>query len=283
MNRRFILLLISVLVFAVAAQTAWVAATRNGPALTTPVTTTAKSVIIGSLNLAMVTDSAAIVKELESIPALRDADLLLFQEVVRESGGSVAEDVAKRMRREAAFASPDEKTAQTKGGVAILSKSSLSDVVIRKLKPENLIFRSRRRIALGGTAQTAVGPVRVVTTHLDTRINPGERLAQLEPALDIARAFSGPSLIGGDFNTNDMQWVSNVVPVPFPNWQASRVRSLMDSRGFHTPFTTRQPTFDHLGMQLDWIFTNTLRPLASGIVPMEFSDHHAVWAQFTLQ
>ena len=71
-----------------------------------------------------------------------------------------------------------------------------------------------KRIALAATVFTPDGPVRVINVHLDTRINPAERVAQLAPALDDASCFYGPSVIGGDFNTNDMQWVSNVVPIP---------------------------------------------------------------------
>ena len=85
-------------------------------------------------------------------------------------------------------------------------------------------------------------------------------------------------MIGGDFNTNDMQWVSHVVPVPWPGWQAARVRDLMAKNGFYTPFTARRATFDHLGMQLDWIFLRKLAAVRADIIPMDFSDHHALVA-----
>jgi hypothetical protein len=35
--------------------------------------------------------------------------------------------------------------------------------------------------------------VRVICAHLDTRINPGERIKELGPALDDARLFDGPA------------------------------------------------------------------------------------------
>ncbi|HYO84522.1 MAG TPA: endonuclease/exonuclease/phosphatase family protein, partial [Bryobacteraceae bacterium] len=174
-------------------------------------------------------------------------------------------------------AAPDGPNSRS--GLAVLSRYPVADQRVYRLKPQNLLFRSRSRIALAVTIAAPFGPVRIIDTHLDTRINPGERLVQLGPALDDASCFYGPSVIGGDFNTNDMQWVSNVVPVPYPGWQAERVRALMASRGFQTPFLTRRATFDHLGMQLDWIYVAGLRAEASGIIPIQLSDHHAVWAR----
>lgn len=235
---------------------------------------------VASLNIAMVDDPELIVSEIESLPSVRDADVLFLQEVVRTNGSSVAETVAEQLDRQIVFASPDGKA--TKGGVAIMSRYPLQDARTYKLKPQNLIFRSRSRIALAATIETKFGPVRLVNTHLDTRINPAERLAQLGPALDDASCFFGPAIIGGDFNTNDMQWVSNVVPVPMPGWQGKRVRILMDSRGFQTPFQMRKATFDHFGMQLDWIYAAGLDTVAYGIQPVVFSDHHAIWTRLQL-
>jgi endonuclease/exonuclease/phosphatase family metal-dependent hydrolase len=225
----------------------------------------------------MVKDADTIASQIRAAPGVKDADVLFLQEVVRDGEKSIAEDVAVRLGRFTAFASPDG--TGTFSGLAILSRYPLSDQRIHPLKPQNLIFRSRKRIALAVTIVTPDGPVRLINAHLDTRINPAERLAQLDAALDDASCFFGPTVIGGDFNTNDMQWVSNVVPVPYPGWQASRVRILMESRGFRTPFQERRATFKHMGMQLDWIYTNGFEAAAHGIEPIAFSDHHAIWVK----
>jgi endonuclease/exonuclease/phosphatase family metal-dependent hydrolase len=245
-----------------------------------PVLSLAQPLTVASLNVAMAEDASAIVKELRSVEMLAEADVLLLQEVIVKEDRSVAHDVARQLGRHVVTASPDGRNSQ--GALAVLSRYPLSDQRVHKLKPQKLVFRSRSRVALAVTAGTPFGPVRLINTHLDTRINPAERLAQLRPALDDASCFFGPSVIGGDFNTNDMQWVSNVVPVPFPGWQAERVRVLMGSRGFHTPFQSRRATFDHLGMQLDWIYSAGLEVKDFGIQPIAFSDHHAVWARLSL-
>jgi endonuclease/exonuclease/phosphatase family metal-dependent hydrolase len=225
-----------------------------------------------TLNLAKVTAVDQILRE------LRPADILLFQEVVRsaDSNPSIAEVIARRLNMQVQFATSDR--GATGSGIAVLSRFPLTQVATYQVKPINLIFRSRKRILLGVTAQTPVGPIRIVCAHLDTRINPADRLRELEPAIEDAKQFGGPVLIAGDLNTNDMQWVSHVVPVPWPGWQASRVRDLMAKNGFHTPFQTRRATFDHLGMQLDWIFLRNLAAVRTDIVPMDFSDHHALVA-----
>ena len=252
---------------------AWFYTTR--PANIAPVVhaaTQGPQLTVLTLNLAKVTAVDQILRE------LRPADILLFQEVVRSDDGdpSIAEMIARRLGMQVQFATSD--SGATGSGIAVLSRFPMSQVATYRIKPINLIFRSRKRVLLGVTAQTPMGKVRIVCAHLDTRINPADRLRELEPAIEDARQFGGPVLIAGDLNTNDMQWVSHVVPVPWPGWQASRVRDLMAQNGFHTPFRNRRATFDHLGMQLDWIFLRNLAAVRTDIVPMDFSDHHALVA-----
>jgi endonuclease/exonuclease/phosphatase family metal-dependent hydrolase len=225
-----------------------------------------------TLNLAKVTEVDQIARE------LRPADIYLFQEVVRTSGDrpSVAEDIARKLGWNVQFGAA--VSGATESGIAVVSRFPLRDPQVYKIAPVNLIFRSRQRALLAVTAETPAGPVRIVCAHLDTRINPADRLRELGPAIEDGKRFNGPVLIGGDFNTNDMQWVSHIVPVPWPGWQAARVRDLMAQNGYHTPFTNRRATFDHLGMQLDWIFLRNLAATRADIVPMGFSDHHALVA-----
>jgi endonuclease/exonuclease/phosphatase family metal-dependent hydrolase len=233
-----------------------------------------------SINIAKVTEIDRIVAELQEYPELGGASILMLQEVARAAGGqlSAGEMLARRLGFNVEFASPDgEKTV---AGLATLTRYPLRDKKVLALRNVNLIFRTRKRVALAVTVDTPGGSIRVINAHLDTRINPKERIEQLGPALADAAAFGGPVIIGGDFNTNDMQWISHVVPLPYPGWQAAAVRRLMTERGFSTPFEVRRATFDHLRMQLDWLFTTGLTPLRSGVRPLDFSDHHAIWAEF---
>jgi endonuclease/exonuclease/phosphatase family metal-dependent hydrolase len=282
-NRKFSLLVLFTLFVAFLAPSPWFAARQAGPVDPGPPVAGSNSTFsVASINIAKVTEVETMAREIEASSALRSADVILLQEVVKPASNqlSTGELLAKRLSRQAAFASPDG--ADTHSGLSLLSRKAFSDVKVTQLRNVNLIFRTRKRIALAATFDTPYGPVRIVNTHLDTRINPKERLEQLGPALADAADFAGPAIIGGDFNTNDMQWVSHVVPVPFPGWQASAVRKLMQEKGFSTPFELRRATFDHLRMQLDWLFTNKLRCVRSAIQPLDFSDHHAIWAEFQL-
>jgi endonuclease/exonuclease/phosphatase family metal-dependent hydrolase len=271
-SRRFATLIFSTLGFGILPG-AWFYTTL--PVSVAPVVKAASAgphLTVLTLNLAKVTETDQIARE------LRPADIYLFQEVVKTSPKlpSVAENVARKLGWNVQFGAA--VSGATESGIAVVSRFTLSDPHVYKINPINLIFRSRQRALLAVTAQTPAGPVRIVCAHLDTRINPADRLRELAPAIEDGKQFSGPVLIGGDFNTNDMQWVSHVVPVPWPGWQAARVRDLMAQNGYNTPFMNRRATFDHLGMQLDWIFLRNLATIRADIVPMAFSDHHALVA-----
>ena len=270
-SRRFAVLIFLTLGLALLPG-AWFYTTRTANAAPVLHPASGPRVTVLTLNLAKVTDIDSILRE------LRPADVLLFQEVVRSDGAdpSVAEVIAKRIGFHSEFGTGSP--GATDVGIAVLSRFALTDAVTYQIAPVNLVFRSRKRVLLAVTAQTPSGPMRIICAHLDTRINPADRLRELAPAIEDANRFPGPVLIGGDFNTNDMQWVSHVVPVPWPGWQAARVRDLMAQNGFHTPFIHRRATFDHLGMQLDWIFLRSLAATNADIIPMDFSDHHALVA-----
>lgn len=270
-SRRFLVLLI-VTLFLALVPGAWFYTTRASNAAPVLRPAVGPRVTVLTLNLAKETNVDRIVKE------LKPADIFLFQEVVKGGDGSpsVAEQVASRLGMNAEYAAFDK--GATASGIAVLSRYQLKEAKSYNIEPVNLIFRSRKRVLLATTTDTPAGAIRIVNAHLDTRINPADRLRELAPAIADTRAYGGQVMIGGDLNTNDMQWVSHVVPVPWPGWQASKVRDLMAQNGFHTPFVNRRATFDFFGMQLDWIFLRNLAAEKADVLPIEFSDHHALVA-----
>jgi endonuclease/exonuclease/phosphatase family metal-dependent hydrolase len=240
-------------------------------------------IAVVSLNLAAEADPSRIVSELRQKRLTSMTDVYLFQEVVRASEGhsSVAEEVARRLGMNAVFASPDG--GSTTRGLAIVSRFPLQQAEVTCLKDCNLLVRSRKRISVAATATTTMGDLRIFNAHLDTRINPDERLKQLEPVIRDAAAFAGPVVVGGDFNTNDMRWFWNVVPFPRPGRQAEEVLRAMQTKGFQTPFRATGSTFDRMGMQLDWIYTRRLSAPRAAVQPLDFSDHHAIWTELTAE
>jgi hypothetical protein len=98
--------------------------------------------------------------------------------------------------------------------------------------------------------------------HLDTRINAAERVEQLQPVIEEAARCTGPQVIGGDLNTNDVYWLRNRLPVPGGASHGLAIRHAMEQHGFGTPFANALNTFPALRRHLDWIFVRDLRPLA---------------------
>jgi endonuclease/exonuclease/phosphatase family metal-dependent hydrolase len=163
-------------------------------------------------------------------------------------------------------------------GLAVLSRYPLRDVRIVKLCRYDLLWHSRARFALSVTAATPAGDVRISNAHLDTRVNASDRVKQLEDALkdDAPGAIR---IVAGDFNTNNFYWLFHSLPVPVPQIQTTAIRESLAKRGFVSALPGSTATFDHLGMQLDWVFSRGLRVRNTAVIPIAFSDHHALWAE----
>jgi endonuclease/exonuclease/phosphatase family metal-dependent hydrolase len=228
-----------------------------------------------SLNLARESDPATVLHSIQATPRLRDADVFLFQEVVGEDGEpSVAERVAARLGYFAAF-SPEASGVRDRG-LAVISRFPMTEPSMHRLKAYDLRFHSRQRFAISTTLRTPEGDIRVWNTHLDTRLNPGQRLEQLDPVIQDAARYSGPRMVGGDLNTNTFYWAWNVLPLPQGGAQGSTIRHAMERHGFRTPFG-RVVTHPGFSQQLDWVFLNGLEPVGSSVEPVSFSDHDALW------
>ena len=120
--------------------------------------------------------------------------------------------------------------------------------------------------------------MRIFNAHLDTRLNTTERLEQLQPVLQASGEFTGPTIVGGDFNSNGFYWVEHVLP----SRDESQARGVRDYHGperiSHTA-AAGETTFDYLGMHLDWIWLRGLESQGYRVYPLDFSDHHAVWTR----
>lgn len=244
-------------------------------------TVPARHLCVSSLNLDMETDTDRMTKDVFGNAALQDCDILLLQEVVRSGDINAAEQFALHNGRHVIFAAP--APGDTLSGLAIISRYPIQDTETLRLKQFDLKFRPRRRLALLATVDTPYGPVRIMNTHLDTRINAQSRLEQLTPAIEKLEHFDGPRVIGGDLNTNNNAWIGHTVPLPFLQIQTGAVRELMSRYGFVTPFRTTGPTHRMFGMHLDWIYAKQLDAIDAGVERIAFSDHRAIWARFGIQ
>jgi endonuclease/exonuclease/phosphatase (EEP) superfamily protein YafD len=161
-------------------------------------------------------------------------------------------------------------------GLAIVSRCPVHDVQTRRLKRYDLGSRTRSRFALAATVSTHWRDLRLWNAHLDTRINAAECLEQLQCVIDEAARHAGPQLIGGDFNTNDVYWSRNRLPLPGGPAHSAIIRRAMKQHGFETPLPDARNLFPALRRHLDCIFVRELRPLAANVEAAALSDHNAI-------
>jgi endonuclease/exonuclease/phosphatase family metal-dependent hydrolase len=163
-------------------------------------------------------------------------------------------------------------------GLAVLSRYPIVQSRVIALQHNDLLWKSRRRVALAVTVETPAGRVRVYNLHLDTRVNLKARLEQLRPVAEEAAAAPGPVLVGGDLNTNPYRWVEHTLPVVVAPDQGAGVLRYMNTLGYASVFPRKTPTSRWLRMQLDWLFLRNLEAGPVAVQPISFSDHHALCA-----
>ncbi len=244
-------------------------------------TTAENRLVIMSLNMHGELDGEKVLAEFKRYERIRHADILLLQEVEGDSRKS--RELVDRLSRSMGLPfvyMPEEALATGSGdGLAVISRFPLKETAVIPLKHFDLVVRSRHRIALSQTVETPLGEIRLFNLHLDSRVNPEQRIEQLSTVLQVASPESTPVIIGGDFNTGDFHWIAHVLPVPEKRSQRDTLLKKMAESGFQTPFESTGPTYDQLGMQLDWIFLRKLRAIAAGTQAIDFSDHRAIWTE----
>ena len=232
-----------------------------------------------SLNLHGSRDGHAIVTALREAGSFERADVMLFQEVVRpREGGGAVDDVARVLDMQVAYARGFVLRSGEQEGLAVLSRYPIVETRVIALQHNDLLWKSRRRVALAVTLQTRAGKLRVYNLHLDTRVNLKARLEQLRPIAEEAAAVPGPVLVGGDLNTNPYRWVEHTLPLVVAPDQGVGVLRYMNELGYTSVFPRKTPTSRWFRMQLDWLFLRNLETGASAIQPIFFSDHHALCA-----
>lgn len=222
-------------------------------------------------------DGVRLADTIATTPALAAADLLLLSEVHGHGPCSDACVAGARLGMASAYA-PGHAQDRGTEGVAILSRWPLTDVEVIELPYHGVVVNSARRVAVAATAMTSDGPVRVYAVHLDNRISPSARVAQLAPVLERTRGWPGPVVIGGDFNTSPFSWLGGVVPVPTGR-QDDAVEGAVRRAGLTTPVTASGATSAWLDMRLDAIYTRGVAVHGFGVSrDVRISDHLPLWA-----
>ena len=216
---------------------------------------------------------------LRTDPALRDADLIVLEEVHGQDHCSVACEVARDFGFHAVFA-PEFVDRGGTDGVAILARAPIDSAQVIELPYYNVHFNNERRCAaLAATLRIDDKPVTVYAVHLTNRLTVKQRRTQMMPVLEHARRQQTPVIIAGDFNTSPFTWIAHVVPI-LTTTQDDRFEELMRAHGFATPVAESGPTSRFIAMKLDAIYTRGFETAKFATADaLDISDHIALWAQ----
>ncbi len=234
------------------------------PAETIAGSSAADTLLVASFNIEFSQQVDSAIAVLRREPALRDADVLLLQEMTAEATEAVAAALGLRYVYYPAFY--HYRTRRDMGN-AVLSRWPI--IEDRKIVlPHRSRFVGTQRTATAATLQVGRQQVRVYSTHLGTMgdVAPAARREQL--AAIMADAETYPRVImGGDMND-------------------AGVGETARARGYAWP-TRRGPATSSLG-RLDHIFFRGFAALdsaAAGTVEdvSNASDHLPVWAAAILR
>jgi endonuclease/exonuclease/phosphatase family metal-dependent hydrolase len=203
-------------------------------------------------------DSAIAV--IRQTPELRDADVVLLQEMDGEGTRRVAD--ALRISYVYYPAIRHRRTGRDFGNAVLSRWPIIADE--RLLLPHPSRYAGTHRIATAATLSVCGTPIRVYSTHLGTvaDIRQSRRRQQLAFVLADAARFPR-AVVGGDLNSGDLGDVAQ-------------------ARGFAWP-TARGPRTTLLG-RWDHLFVRGLDTLEAGTVTdnRRASDHVPVWARVRL-
>jgi endonuclease/exonuclease/phosphatase family metal-dependent hydrolase len=217
---------------------------------------------------------------------IAQADVIALQENIRPTGApaSDAAALAGMLNMGHVFIPLNERDEGTEG-VSLLSRFPLRDVEVLQLADytdSSFLDAEASRVALAAIVDTSAGPIRIINIHLQVVLNPPERILQLRPAVINPDM---PTVVLGDFNTNDYVWAAEHVPlIPLDATAKTSQARVIDSYMRNVDYDT--PTVDFGGtwsgfpedQRLDSIYTHDLIIGTGGVDrTLDFSDHWPVF------
>lgn len=220
-----------------------------------------------------------IVDALQHDPALRDADVIVMEEIHRSYLGCSAACVVGNAFGFYEIYAPGAAAGDGDDGIAIVSRAPITSAQVIELPGYDVHINAARRIALAATIQREGEPITVYAVHLENRITVSQRRRQMLPVLEHAAKQTTPVIIAGDFNTSPFTWVAHVIPI-LTGTQDDGLEALVRAHGFATPVVDSGPTSRFLAMKLDAIYTRGFRTTDFATAEAgDLSDHLALWAK----
>jgi endonuclease/exonuclease/phosphatase family metal-dependent hydrolase len=234
-------------------------------------------------NLHKLSDPADVLAQLASSSKIGAADVLLLQETATWPGESTSrtaqlgEQLAMTWVNTPVALLPDDVMQSN----AILSRLPLERIAVKRLPHIEQPYHGQARSALAADVVVGDARVRVVTIHLDVRLQITDRIRQLDPAVTD---MDERAVIGGDFNTAPWQWAEGLVPLTSTEAvigmkQARILDDYMASRRYASAISADTNTFTApgFGMRLDNLYPRALRIVDAGIEHVGGSDHWPLW------
>jgi endonuclease/exonuclease/phosphatase family metal-dependent hydrolase len=213
-----------------------------------------------SFNIEYAREARRAMRILKSVAALRDADVILLQEMTAPTTQLIADSLGMHYIY---YPATYNRLVHHDFGNAILSRWPIVEDA-KLILPSRSRFAKTERIATAATIEIAGRRVRVYSTHFSTPIDLGwdGRVAQLQFILDDAAKYQRV-ILGGDMNSGDIGKVAR-------------------EAGYLWPTDTIRKT--NQGGHLDHFFLRGFVPLDSAgvgmyYVPPAISDHSPIWVR----
>jgi endonuclease/exonuclease/phosphatase family metal-dependent hydrolase len=220
-----------------------------------------------------------IVDALEHDPELRDADVIVMEEIHRSYLGCSAACVVGKAFGFYEIYAPGAAAGDGDDGIAIVSRAPITSAQVIELPHYDVHINAARRIALAATIEREGQPITVYAVHLENRLTVSQRRTQMLPVLEHAAKQHTPVIIAGDFNTSPFTWIAHVIPI-LTGTQDDSLEALVRKHGFDTPVVDSGPTSRFLAMKLDAIYTRGFRTTDFATAEAsDLSDHLALWAK----
>ncbi len=209
----------------------------------------------------------AATKQIATHPRLKDADVILVQEMTSAS----AEYMAKELRMDYVYY-PASVHKSGEFGQAVLSRYPIVDDE-KVMLPHRNPMSGRLRIAVAAVLDTPAGLVGALSVHSDTPwLGPEGRKDQWKAIRNYANHMGIPVFFGGDFNTSDPGSVEGVASLFLDAGYAWASRGVGATGGYA----------GKVFLQEDHVFTRGFEPTGARAERTEASDHRPVWVTLDL-
>jgi endonuclease/exonuclease/phosphatase family metal-dependent hydrolase len=216
-----------------------------------------------SFNIEYARETKRAIRIMRSSPELRDADVVLLQEMTARTSKMVADSLGMHY---VYYPATYNRIVRHDFGNAVLSRWPIVEDA-KLILPSRSRYAKTQRIATAATLQVGDRRVRVYSTHFGTPLDLGRegRVAQLEFILADAERYP-VVLIGGDMNSAD---IGRVARESGYGWPTDTIRK------------------SNLAGRLDHFFLRGLSPAGSTAtgthyVPATISDHSPIWIRVKL-